>query len=728
MTIRRTPRSGPPWTRRPSSGRFLCLAVLAAAAGTALLSPGGAAPAAAPSSGAASGTSGSQVPGARADTIADRRPVPYPVIPSHAYRRAAERGTRTADGRPGPEYWTNYARYRIDAVLDTGTHRLSGRTEITYLNRSPDTLRRAAVHLRQNLFAPGAVRRDDVPVTGGVELSAVSAAGRDLSPADGRGTGPAYEVDGTVAWLNLPAPLAPGDSVELALEWSHEVPPVPSDGRQGREEGLYFMGYWYPQVAVYDDVSGWVAGDYTGQAEFYMGQADYDVRITVPAGWPVGATGVLQNPEQVLSERSRERLARARRTGDVVSVIGPDERGDGGATRASEETLTWHYRAESVRDFAWTASRAHLWDATRALVPGRDGVFPTGRNVEGPGLLEELDDDARPDTTAAPDTVMIHSFFWPTAEAAAWPLGGARYTRDAVEALSDVLWPYPYPQMTSVEGVLRGGGMEYPMVTVMRPWADTLDLAGDLMHEVAHNWFPMEVGSDEKRWVWMDEGLTQFNTAQGMERIYGAPREGGRPNDSEAGQRSLYLSAAGSDDAAPLMRHGDLYPRSVYFVLPYNKGAQVLSTLRSLVGEEAFWEAYREYGRRWRGKHPYPWDFFRTVEDVTGRDLDWFWRTWYYETWPLDQAIATVRREGDSTAIVVEDRGLAPMPVRLRVTRADGYHDLIEVPAEVWLEGATRHVVRVHRDPPVAQVEIDPEEHFPDVDRSNQVWRREEGG
>jgi aminopeptidase N len=306
-------------------------------------------------------------------------------------------------------------------------------------------------------------------------------------------------------------------------------------------------------------------------------------------------------------------------------------------------------------------------------------------------------------------------------------VGGARYTRDAVESLSRVLWPYPYDKMTSVEGILGGGGMEYPMMTVMTSWADTLKLAGDLMHEVAHNWFPMEVGSDEKRWVWMDEGLTQFNTAQGMEPIYGAPREGGRPNDSEAGQRSLYLSAAGSDEAAPLMRHGDLYPRSVYFVLPYNKGAQVLSTLRELVGEDAFWEAYREYGRRWRGKHPYPWDFFRTVEDVTGRNLGWFWRTWYYETWPLDQAIASVRRDGDSLAITVEDRGLAPMPARLRITRADGYHDRVEVPVDVWLEGATRHVVRVHPDPPVVRVEIDPEEHFPDVDRSNQVWRREGG-
>lgn len=652
-----------------------------------------------------------------ADTVPDRRPIPDPVVPSRAYRRAVERGTRTPDGRPGPRYWTNRARYRIEVRLDTAEHRVTGREEISYLNRSPDTLRRVAVHLRQNLFARGAVRLDEMPVTGGVDLREVRAGGRTLTRAgDGGGAGGArpggsYRVEGTLAWLDLPEPLLPGDSLKLAFAWSHRPPPAPADGRQGREAGLYYMGYWYPQVGVYDDVAGWVAEPYTGRGEFYMGRADYDVRITAPEGWPVAATGVLQNPGEVLSERSRRRITRARRTGDVVAVIRSGERADGRVTAGGSRGLTWHFRAEDVRDFAWSATRDHLWDATRALVPSRG-------------------DDAgvRTREAAAPDTVMIHSFFRDTEAARAWPTGGARYTRDAVESLSRVLWPYPYPHMTSVEGVLDGGGMEYPMMTVMQPWADTLKLAGDLTHEVAHAWFPMEVGTDEKRWVWMDEGLTQFNTAQAMARMFGAPREGGRPNDSERGQRELYLEAAGADGAAPLMRHGDRYPGSYYFVLPYDKGAQVLAALRGLVGEEAFREAYREFGRRWRGGHPYPWDFFRTFEDVTERELDWFWTSWLHETWILDQAVAGVRTEGDSTAIVIEDRGRVPMPVRLRVVRADGSTERIEVPVDVWLDGSRRHVVRVPAgEPAVTSVEIDPEESFPDVDRSNQIWHRKGG-
>jgi hypothetical protein len=390
-------RPSRPETCRAAGGgtsRLPGLAALVAAATALLLAPDSGVPADA-------GDPVAPVAGtpAAADTSTDRRAIPYPLVPSRAYRQAVARGTRTASGRAGPDYWTNTARYRIEASLDTAAHRISGRAEITYLNRSPEALERIAVHLRQNLFAPGAVRRDDVPVTGGVELERVSAAGRELPQAgsgDAPSGAPTYQVDGTVAWLDLPGPLASGDSVELAVEWSHEVPPRPSDGRQGREPGLYFMGYWYPQVAVYDDVSGWVAEAYTGQGEFYMGQADYDVRLTVPAGWPVEATGELQNPEEVLSERSRERIARARQTGEVVPVIGPGERGDGAATVDTSGSLTWHYTAESVRDFAWTASRSHLWDATRALVQDNSG-------------------------SAAPETVMSHSCCRPTEEAAAWP-------------------------------------------------------------------------------------------------------------------------------------------------------------------------------------------------------------------------------------------------------------------------------------------------------------------
>jgi aminopeptidase N len=276
--------------------------------------------------------------------------------------------------------------------------------------------------------------------------------------------------------------------------------------------------------------------------------------------------------------------------------------------------------------------------------------------------------------------------------------------------------------MTSMEGVLDGGGMEYPMMTIMQPWADTMSLAGDLMHETGHGWFPMQVGSNETRSPWMDEGFTQYNTAQAMRVLYGEPRPGGRPNDSEIGQRTSYLRAARAGQEAPLMLSGDEYPPGLYFVMYYNKTAQVLAALRAVLGPATFHRAFVEYGRRWIGRHPEPWDFFNAIAAASNQDLSWFWTAWFYQAWPLDQAIDSVTSVGDSVAVTIADRGLAPMPVLLAVTRVDGSVQRLNVPVDVWLGGKRRAVVRVAREPRIVRVEIDPEGAFPDLDRQNQTW------
>lgn len=634
------------------------------------------------------------------------RPVPGPVHEIPGFSRAVERGTRTRTGRPGASNWAQHARYSIDASLDVANNRVSGRERVVYLNNSPDTLRRLAVYLRQNAFAAGNPRNQAAFITGGVTLGRVAVGGVEM-PAHSSGvnvvpitsvnkqgapSSAGYTVDGTVLWIPLDTPLLPRDSTRLEFEWSYVPPPSPSDGRQGREEHLYFMGYWYPQLAVYDDVNGWVADPYLLQAEFYMDPADYDVRLTVPHGWVVGATGTLRNAADILAPAARARLAEARRTGNVVHVVEPG--GDANAVFAGGgNSATWHWTADNVRDFSWGTSDRYVWDATRALV----GVH---------------------------DTVDINSFYRRSEAASAWALGGARFTRDAIEQLSKYLWPYPWPAMTSMEGVLTSGGMEYPMMTLMQPWADTLSLAGDLMHETGHMWFPMQVGSSETRYPWMDEGFTQFDVAQGMRALYGEPRTGGRPGDSEPGQRELYLNAARLGYDMPLMLPGDQYPTSLYFIMYYDKTAQVFAALRGMIGEATFQRALREYGQRWTNRHPYPYDFFNTVSEVSGKDLGWFYSTWFYEPWPLDQAIASMTTRGSSTEITLEDRGLAPMPVKLAVTRADGSVQRVEVPVSVWLGGARKYVLRVAARPAVTKVEIDPEQLFPDVNRGNQVWAK----
>ena len=637
------------------------------------------------------------------ESLAARRPIPHPVVESPNFARAVARGTRTRLGTPGPRYWQQYARYRITATLEPESQRLNGESTVTYYNRSPDTLRAIWVHLNQNLFAPNGVRNEVVPVTEGMEIIRVRAYGVPLAPLAPGDTSVGFTVEATRLKLQLPRAVYPREELQLEFAWAFAVPP---DGapRGGTTGDLYMVSYWYPQLAVYDDVDGWQIDPYMGRSEFYMGYADYDVALTVPAGWLVGATGELVNADQVLAPYVRQRLDYARQTGRLTHVV---EEGDRGAGRATQGTpqgrLTWHFRAQQVRDFAFGASAQYLWDAAPAAVGDRD------RN-------------------GAPDTVLVHTLYRPEVRRWAWD-SSARYAQHSVEFLSDYLWPYPYPQMTALDGPVSCSGMEYPMLTCIGGPRDTLSLYSVTVHEIAHMWFPMQVGTDERRHAWMDEGLTRFNQAQAMRAFF-------RGYDREKLSRDAYLRLAGTGGEVELMRHGDLYPYDspAYATATYEKMATNMTALRAILGDatggtatrdSAFRTALRDYGIRWINRHPTPWDFFYAFERNAGRDLDWFWSPWWFETWTLDQGIAEVRAgSGDTLLVVVEDRGLAPMPVRLRVTRAEGPAELVTAPVRAWLQGERRQTVAVANGATVTQLEIDPEQAFPDVNRANNVWRR----
>jgi hypothetical protein len=620
------------------------------------------------------------------------RPVPYPVFESRGFARAVQRGTRTRTGEPGPNYWQQFARYRIDAELVPATSVINGRETVRYFNRSPDTLGVVWIFLNQNLFASSAARNGAVPVTGGMEILRIAVGGTTLSRQE---SGYGYTIDGTLMRVALPKAVAPKDSVDFDIAWAFQVPP---DGapREGTTGDVFMVAYWYPQLAVYDDVTGWQIDPYLGNAEFYMGYADYDVNLSLPQGWLIASTGELTNASDVLSKQTRDRLAEARRSPSVVRVVREQDRGTG-PTKATntgfDGVLTWRFRARNVRDFDWAASSKYLWDATIAVVGDRDR-------------------DGRPDTTA------INTFYRPEARKWAWDKS-AEYERHSVEFLSSYLWPYPWPQMTALEGPASCSGMEYPMLTCIGGPRDTLLLYSVQVHETAHMWFPMQVGSDERRYAWQDEGLTRFNQAQGMQAYF-------KGYDREVLARNSYLGIARTDDEVPLMRHGDLYPSgtAAYGVASYDKMATNMVSLRAMLGNEAFLSIYRTYGLRWLSKHPTPFDFFNTFNTMNGQDLSWFWRTWWYETWTLDQAIGPVTSTGEKLSVTIEDRGLAPMPIRLAVTRMDGRVERLVVPASVWLTGAKKYVFSLDGASTIRSVEIDPENAFPDVDRENNKWVR----
>lgn len=614
-----------------------------------------------------------------------RRPIPYPVFETPAFTRAVARGTRTRSGLPGPAYWMNTADYTIHATLSPGTRILRGEETIRYHNASPDTLWEAAVHLRQNLNRAGVIRNRPQKLTGGIQLARVQYNGAPLvEHASARTPAPGYVIDGTVMHLTLPEPILPGASATLAFAWHFEVPEAGAP-RMGQDGEVFFLGYWYPQMAVYDDLDGWKADPYMGNGEFYMDYGTYDVYLTLPEGWLVGATGVLQNPEAVLSRQTRDRLARVPASPGVVHVVTGADRG-AATTHAPSGVLTWHFRADRVRDFAFGTSDRYRWDATTAAVGDRDGD----------GLT---------------DSALVQAFYRP--EAAAWQRS-AEFARFTLEYLSDRLMPYPYPHMTTVEGVI-GGGMEYPMITHIGGTRTERSLFGVTFHELGHMWFPMVVGQDEKQYTWMDEGLTSFNTNEGAAAFW--------HEDTWDPARQGYYRIAGTGREVESMRHGDTYPTHspARGIASYSKPAVALHALEGLVGSDRFWTAYRTYAHRWAFKHPQPFDLFNTFEDVLGEDLDWFWTPMFYTTWTLDQAIDTVAATPEGVQVTIADRGLTPMPVLLRATYADGTTREATVPVSVWLEGRTETTVTLPAGD-VVRVEIDPDRYLPDVNRANNRW------
>lgn len=600
---------------------------------------------------------------------------------SREFARALKNGTRARNGEPGGDYWQQWANYEIWAELDPTTQILIGTEQIWYFNNSPDDLGELYLHLRPNLFEPKSNRNTEVPSTGGIELGIILVNGDEVAGV----------VDGTILRVGLSSPLAAADSIRLDLAWSYPVPP--NAPRSGFDGEVYFLAYWYPQMAVYDDLSGWNIDQYLGNAEFYMGYGDYKFAITVPEGYIVGATGSLVNPEDVLTESSRARLALAAMSRETVNIVSPAEQGAGLSTlRGEDGRLTWAFEAVNVRDVTWSTSAGFVWDATHAIVGDIDG-------------------DGATDTTA------IHSLY--RARSRGW-LENARYSQASIEVLSDFLWPYPYPHMTVVEGPQSCGGMEYPMMTCIGTGAfDTPEgLYNVTEHEIGHMWFPMQVGSNEKAHAWMDEGLTQYNEIPGMADMFPL-------SDVRAQNRNIYLAIINAGLEEPLMTHGDRFDSDFgYGVASYFKPATALVVLNRMLGEDLFLESLREYGRRWVGKHPSPWDLFHTFNDVTGQDLDWFWRTWFFETWALDQSIGPVTESGEDLEVIVESLGDMHLPAFLTVEYADGSEREFVVPVDGWLDGDLGVPVNIPDGSDVVSIQIDREALFPDTDNTNQLWTR----
>lgn len=686
---------------------------------------------------------------------------------------------RTASGSPGPKYWQQQADYDIEVEINDETQVLTGRETITYHNNSPETLRYLWLQLDQNLFAEKSIATlsqpgklfDSIPAyflnhsnidmsdyQGGFTITSVVDAGGDPLP---------HGINNTMMRIDLPEPLRTGEKYSFSIAWTyHEYERMMfTEGRGGYEyfpeddNYVYAFAQWYPRMCVFDDYEGWQNKQFLGQGEFALTFGNYDVTITVPADHIVGATGLLQNPRDVLSREQMDRLERAKKTFDKPVYIVTEEEARKKEKLRTRRKSTWVFRAENVRDFAFAHSRKFIWDAMAVRLVDKTPLAMSLYPKEGNPL---------------------------------WSKESTLAVKNALESYSSRTLAYPYPVAYSVH--TADIGMEYPMIcfNLGRPSEDgsysksTLTkLIGVIVHEVGHNFFPMIVNSDERQWAWMDEGLNTFLEGETIRERYpelnftqGLP---GSVTGYMKGDKSIMR---------PIMTSADNVRDSEYGNNAYYKPAAALTILRETVmGKELFDKAFREYANRWAFRHPKPADFFRTMEDVSAVDLDWFWRGWFFGTdnvdvevesvtWyrvsaqaedlesrnrnvkqgdlgkvgdrPLDdfsagpipfdlmnapvQAYGEYRSRIDNAAVIgaLEDKNLYEVtlrnagglvtPVILEWTFTDGSEETEILPAEIWRRNEEVITKVFVKEKEVRSLIIDPESKLGDVNVRNNVF------
>ncbi len=602
-------------------------------------------------------------------------------------------GTRTASGAPGARYWQNRADYDIKTTLDTTTKSVSADETLRYTNNSPDTLTFVWLQTEQNAFRANSLNGYIFPENsrfgargfqGGYTFSRIE----QVMPAAG-GAKPARKAlvtreNETMTKVNLAEPLAPGRTAVIEMAYKFPVPEHGAD-RMGRDGSLYEIAQWYPRVAVYDEIRGWNIEPYLGQGEFYLEYGDFSLAITVPAGYIVASTGALENAKEVLPPPMVARLAEAAKSDKVVRIITAEELASGAARPKHDGTITWKFKAKNVRDAVWAAAPDYQWDAS-----SYKGAY-------------------------------AFAYYRPNA-AKLWQ-DAADMSRMSIQEYSERWFPYPWPHISAIEGPISG--MEYPMIAMEDQSRTAQELYNVVTHEIGHMWFPMIVGSNERVYMWQDEGFNTFiNTFSEARRF---PAEGDQMRRA-LGERSMIEGLMRANRDEPINVGPDRINPMFLGFQAYVKPSVGLQLLRQeILGPEAFDDAFRTYTARWAFKHPTPADFFRTMEDASGRRLDWFWREWFIENPHFDQAFDDVRvnTRGDTTTVDVAyaNRARGVLPIRARFTLSDGTTQDFNYPAEVWSTNTVqyRRQYKFAGKKPV-KIELDPEHRLVDTDRSNNVW------
>ena len=607
---------------------------------------------------------------------------------------------RSASGVPGPMYWQNAASYLIHATLSEKDTSIAGDVTISYTNNSPDKLDYLWLQLDQNLFNPESRGAAATPASGDkMGVLGVPNGGYRISAVTVIYKGKSYKTDPVISdtrmQIRLKNPLLPkGDQVSIQVNYHFIIPAYGADrmGRVYTSKGVvYTIGQWYPRMCVYDDVEGWNTLPYMGLGEFYCDYGNFDYYITAPAEMFVFGSGDLQNPTQVLTTEEINRLAAAAKSDKTLGIVRADEIGNSRIRPTNHGNLTWHYTMKNSRDVAWAASKALVWDAAKVNLPsGRKAIAMSAYPPEAVG-----------------DT--------------AWSRA-TEYLKNSIEIYSKNFYEYPWNSAVDIGSNITG--MEYPGMIFNDYTSTRAPLWFVIAHEIGHNWYPMIVGSNERKYMWQDEGFNSYINYYSGE-IFNGGEYAKDPALYQKGHFAWLDQSTLPFLKDPLMTFSEAMDLDQHYQY-YSKTAFGLKLLRNVVlGKDRFDYAFRKYTAAWAFKHPTPYDFFHCMNSAAGDDLNWFWKEWFFTTWTLDQAVTTVKYVQDDPAkgalITIDNIGKMILPVILKVVQANGVSETIRLPVEIWQRGGswTLHYASTGK---IQQVILDPENQLPDVDRKNNLW------
>lgn len=610
---------------------------------------------------------------------------------------------RSASGEPGPKYWQNRADYRINSSLDTGSHHISGDVEINYTNNSPDNLKFIWLQLDQNIYKMDSRASATTTQAGGRWANGEFTNGDSIKSVNVEYNGKKYTARYIVTdtrmqvWLQEPLK-ASGGRIKLFIPFEFEIPEYGTDrmGRLNTQNGwIYETAQWFPRVCVYDDIQGWNVLPYLGAGEFYLEYGDIEFNVTAPASLVVVGSGELLNPQDCFTADQLKKYNDAKNSDKTITIRSEKEANEKNAS-AKKGNTTWKFRITNARDVAWAASKAFIIDAARINLPGgKKSLAMSAYPVES--TKDRKGNDWRKST---------------------------EMVKGSIEHYSEKWFEYPYPVATNVAGIV--GGMEYPGIVFCSYRSTDTDLWEVTDHEFGHTWFPMIVGSNERKYAWMDEGFNTFINDLSTE----AYRNGYYKNKGFLGDPNspFMVKAMFAETMDGLYNIPDVVQQDNLAFTAYMKPARMLHTLRDVVlGADRFDRAFKEYIQRWAYKHPTPWDFFHTMENVAGEDLSWFWRAWVLNSWKLDQAVKDVKY-GKSDSIKIAEITLTNLekmvlPVTLLVREVNGKEHKINLPVEIWQRGP-EYKITIDVTSELKDVILDPEKKLPDWNRDNNKWKK----